>query len=227
MKDVEHGQPRRQRLYRSRLPRWLRPTIDISPDPERCSFCTARRFNLIPPDYSIEVNGQPDEPMALSVCTHSGECRYRIILSPQPWHGFDPVPSCVGYEAAYYDPSRCLVDLAPGDLPWWPQHPPNRPHPEPPSIEELMAFAAQILIPQELRALNRTDPSKAHTLGLSLLKKRHGYQVPGSPMISITAKEIRIWNIPHRGDGKPDVTMPLNEFLARVLPPTVVQTRLI
>lgn len=86
-----------------------------------------------------------------------------------------------------------------------------------------------MLIPRQLRELNRTDPKHACKEALERIKKRTNFHNRvGEPHITITAKEIRIWNIAGKNrDGSPHLVMPLKDFIARAMPPTVIQTRLI
>lgn len=243
MRHVDHGEwpglvlttlrgeelrARRPRIYRTCRPRWLWPTIDITPNPQRCRFCTAQRFDLLAGDYDIIYDGPPRTPLAMSVCTFDKWCRYRIVLMPQPWHDFGPVPTCVGYKAAYRDRHQYVVDLAHGKLPWWPGHPPSEPQRTRPTNDELIAYAGYVLITPEIRELNRTNQRQAHKQARELLKERGGFSCFGGPQIDVRSSEIRIWNITGSNvNNKAPVVLPLKEFLARALPVRVVQTRLI
>lgn len=185
---------RRPYIYRTRRPSRLTPNVQLSPDPERCPALSCRPFDLCAPDYDPVCDGPPAVPMALAICTHQGWCRYQAVLSPNPWHTFGPPVVCVGYRPFFPHDDSNVVDVLPLAHCWWPATPPSTPREAQPTAEELVAFAARLVIGEDIRDQSRTNPRRALDAARRAVKTwRERHHALAVPRIDVRGGSIRIW----------------------------------
>jgi len=215
----------RPRAYRTRRPSRLAPNIRLSPDTARCPALVCQPYDLRAPDYDPVRDGPPVVPMALAICTHQGWCRYQAVLSPNPWHTFGPPVVCAGYAPFFPHDDSNVVDVRPLARCWWPETPPSTPRETPATAEELVAFAAKLVIGAATRERSCTNPNGARDEARRAVKawREHHLSI-AAPRIDVRAGRIRIWQPDAETYRElPAVEMPVEAFIAGYLTPPAQQ----